>query len=342
MTLSFSTRRLLTAASALVLSASAAVAQMQGCGGRNLLDDMKVNDAEGYAAIRKAADATENSKTLLWKIENVEKPQRGVSYLYGTVHVTDDRVQKFTPAVLEAFSSVRRVVIEVSDIRTPRLAEGMNTLRNNGKLLLAGQDRLEALLSPTETQVAARALSRIGLPPDVVSRVQPWVAHVMLSTSDCERGRMLGGKLPLDIDIARRAEQRGMGTVDLETVESQFAMMASVPHEHQIALLKGQVALNARLNDLTETMVQLYLARDIGSMWPLQAAIAKKAGVDEKAYDSYRENVHLERTKRMRNRLAPHLDRGGVFVAVGAMHLPGTTGLVTMIKDMGFKITPVE
>ena len=97
-----------------------------------------------------------------------------------------------------------------------------------------------------------------------------------------------------------------------------------------------------RMNDLNETMVQLYLARDIGAMWPLQAAVAKKAGVDEKAYEAYRENVHVERTKRMRNRLAPHLDRGGVFVAVGAMHLPGPQGLVTMIKEMGFTITPVE
>ena len=65
----------------------------------------------------KSADAIENGKTLLWKIENVEKPQRGVSYLYGTIHVTDDRVQKFSPAVMEAFSSVRRVAIEVSDLR---------------------------------------------------------------------------------------------------------------------------------------------------------------------------------------------------------------------------------
>ena len=56
---------------------------------------------------------------------------------------------------------------------------------------------------------------------------------------------MVGGKRPLDIEIAKRAEQRGMGTVDLETVESQFAMMASVPTEHQAALLKGQVTLNA-------------------------------------------------------------------------------------------------
>jgi uncharacterized protein len=337
-----SMRRLLIATSAIALSTGAAMAQTPGCGGRNLLDEIKASDAAGYAAIRKAADEVVNGKNLLWKIENTEKPNRGVSYLYGTIHVTDDRVQKFTPTVLEAFSSVRRVAVEVSDIRIPRLAEGMNTLRGSGKLLLDGQEKLDTLLSPSEAQVAMKAVSRIGLPPDVVSRVQPWVAHVMLSKSDCERSRMLGGKLPLDLDIAKRAEQRGMGTVDLETVESQFAMMASVPTQHQLALLKGQVALNSRLNDLTETMIQLYLARDLGAMWPVQAAIAKQAGVDEKAYESYRENVHVERTKRMRNRLAPHLDRGGVFIAVGAMHLPGATGLVAQIKDMGFKITPVE
>jgi uncharacterized protein len=335
-------RRLLAVSAALMLTASAAAAQTPGCVGRNLLDEMKTSDAEGYAAIRKAADETENAKTLLWKIEIPDKPQRGVSYLYGTIHVTDERVQKFSPAVMEAFSSVRRVALEVSDRRLPRLAEGMNTMRGAGKLLLEGDKKLETLLSPADSQVTVKAVARTGLAPDIASRVQPWVAQVMLSTSDCERSRITAGKLPLDIEIAKRAEQRGMGSVDLETVESQFEMMASVPQEHQASLLKGQITLNGRINDLNETMIQLYLARDIGAMWPLQRAIAKKVGVDEKAYDSYRDNVHVERTKRMRNRLAPHLDRGGVFIAVGAMHLPGPMGLVAQIKEMGLTITPVE
>lgn len=334
--------RLLAASAALLLSACAALAQVPGCGGRNLLDEMKTSDADTYAAVRKSADEIEYGKTLLWKIEQPDKPTRGVSYLYGTIHVTDERVQKFSPAVTEAFSSVRRVAIEVSDLRVPRLAEGMTTMRAAGKLLLEDDKKLNALLSPAETEVTTKALARTGLAPDIVSRVQPWVAQVMLSTSDCERSRIVGGKRPYDIEIAKRAEQRGMGTVDLETVESQFAMMASVPTEHQAALVKGQVTLNGRINDLNETMIQLYLARDVGAMWPLQVAVAKKAGVDEKAYEAYRDNVHVERTKRMRNRLAPHLDRGGVFVAVGAMHLPGPQGLVTMIKEMGFTITPVE
>jgi hypothetical protein len=164
----------------------------------------------------------------------------------------------------------------------------------------------------------------------------------MLATTDCERSRILSGRLPMDQEIAFQAENRGIGTMGLETVELQMQALAQIPDADQLAILKAQLAIQDRANDMTETLVQLYLARDLGAIWPLQVALAKKAGVDPKSFETYRETLLTVRNKRMRDRAHVHLLRGGIFIAVGALHLVGPTGMVKLFEELGYKLTAVE
>ena len=43
----------------------------------------------------------------------------------------------------------------------------------------------------------------------------------------------------------------------------------------------------------------------------------------------------------MLDRLAQHLASGGVFVAVGALHLPGPTGLLEGVTRLGYQVEAV-
>ena len=40
--------------------------------------------------------------------------------------------------------------------------------------------------------------------------------------------------------------------------------------------------------------------------------------------------------------MAPELERGGVFAAFGALHLPGAEGVVELLRQKGFTVTRVE
>ena len=53
-------------------------------------------------------------------------------------------------------------------------------------------------------------------------------------------------------------------------------------------------------------------------------------------YVSYWETRNL----RMVARSLPILRDGGAFVAVGALHLPGDTGFVSLLRDKGYTVTP--
>lgn len=317
-----------------------AAAETQACGGRNLLDEIKAADAATYKTIRDAADATANARHLLWKIEQPSNPDRPPSFLFGTVHLTDERVIAMPDAARQALDASRRIALEVEDISPARIVEAMATLRDQA--LLPGNARLDKLLTEGETKRTAALLKRAGLPPEVASRVRPWVAQLAVNVSECERSRMGNGRPTLDAEIARLAEDRGVGAFGLETVELQFQSLAAVPEADQLAVLKASLGMYERIDDLIETQIQLYLKRDIGAMWPLQLALARKHGVAPEAYAAYGESLLVARSQKMRDRATGHLQVGGVFIAVGALHLPGKAGLVALFEEVGFKLTPIE
>ena len=81
------------------------------CRGTNILEQMQGTDA--YERILAIAAATENGEALLWKIEQGDRPP---SYLFGTVHLTDERLADHSPAAKTALSGSRRLVLEVDDL----------------------------------------------------------------------------------------------------------------------------------------------------------------------------------------------------------------------------------
>jgi hypothetical protein len=115
-----------------------------------------------------------------------------------------------------------------------------------------------------------------------------------------------------------------------------------VPEADQVELLKAAISGYDRIDDLLETTVQLYLARRIGAIWPLQLALAERAGVGPEAFVSLEQNLLGNRNLGMRERAQPHLAEGGAFIAVGALHLPGPQGLVALLREAGYIVTPVE
>ena len=47
------------------------------------------------------------------------------------------------------------------------------------------------------------------------------------------------------------------------------------------------------------------------------------------------------RNRVMADRMAARLNRGGAFIAVGALHLPGERGLLSLLSQRGYTVTRV-
>jgi uncharacterized protein YbaP (TraB family) len=305
------------------------------CRGANILEQMQGTDA--YERILAIAAATENAETLLWKIERGDLPP---SYLFGTVHLTDERLADHSPAAKTALSGSRRLVLEVDDLSADNFLKAFARARE--LMMFSDRRRLDQLLSGEEFSKVVGIMQRVGFPPELAGAVRPWVASMLMALSDCEQQRMQTGLLPLDAQLARHAQSLGIGVAGLETLELQLRAMASVPESDQLDILKAGLRTYDRIDDILETTVQLYLARQLGAIWPLQLVLAEQVGVSPDAFISLEQSLLATRNLGMRENAVPHLTEGGAFIAVGALHLPGRHGLVALLREAGYTVTPVE
>jgi hypothetical protein len=314
-----------------------AVAVADKCRGINMLAETQAKDPETYAKIMAQAAATENSGPLLWKIERAGRP---TSYLFGTVHLTDERVTKLSPAVEQALSQSKTVALEVSDISEKATA---TVIAQSAPLVMFTDGRrLDGLLSGTEYDTVKRIISRSGMPSDLAALFKPWIVTMIMSVSDCERTSIQQGARVLDMKIAEVGKARGLQVVGLETIPEQLQALAAVPEPQQLDMLRASLKFADRTNDMMETLVQLYLERKISAALPFQIAIAKQVGIGNEAFAGFQEKLLTERNIKMRTTAEPLLEQGGVFIAIGALHLPGKQGLVALLREAGYTVTPIE
>ena len=307
------------------------------CGGQDLLAGIREQQPAEWSRISEAADRTINARSIFWRIDGPSSPP---SHLFGTIHLSDDRINALPVAVQLALGAAKKVALEVADLSPQNLNAAIGRLQQ--LLVFADGRSLETLLSPDERRIAGRAIEKAGMPAAALASLRPWVVNMTLSLSDCERRRAGAGLQPLDLRLAEAAKQRGVAVVGLETLEDQLRALAAVPEGDQLTVLRAGLRLYGGADDLLETMVRRYLARELGQIWPLHEMLWRQAGFPVSAFASFQHELVTVRNVRMRDAALPLLAEGGVFIAVGALHLPGAVGLVELIRGAGFKVTAAE
>lgn len=308
-----------------------------GCGGRDLLPELLERDPAAKGRIEDGARAVPNGEALLWRIG-----KQGIAkgHLFGTVHLSDERVTRLSPAVASALQEAKTVALEVADLSPSAFVQALGQARD---VLMLGDGRtLAGMLGPDELASARKAGAAAGLPAQLLEAMRPWVLTTLLAIPACERERVKSGRLPLDHMLAERAKAEGRTVVGLETLEEQLRALARVPEADQVVMLKAGLKTLDRADDLMETTLLRYLAREVGMVWPLQLELARATGFEPARFASFHRELIGLRNQKMRDAALPLIASGGVFIAVGALHLVGDDGLVALLRQEGFEVTAVE
>jgi uncharacterized protein YbaP (TraB family) len=323
---------------AVLFAVAPAEADDGSCSGRNVLADLKQNDPARYAQAVKEADAVPNGKGIFWKIEKAGvKP----SWLLGSMHVTDPRVLTLPPRTQAAHDAADTIVIESDEILDEKKASAALLMQPELTMFTDGTT-IEKLLSHDDYVRLEEGLKQRGIPLAAVARMRPWMISSVVALPGCEMARKAKGVQFLDQKIATDAIASGKQVKGLETLSEQLQAMAELPTEFHLKSLIETLALGSKMNDVVETMTDLYLSGDIGMTIPMLKTVSPDGKDEEGDYAAFEQRVILDRNKVMAERAAPILANGNVFMAVGALHLPGEGGVIELLRKQGYTVTAVN
>ena len=276
-----------------------------------------------------AGDEMRYGHGVLWK---VERGGLAPNYLFGTIHITDERVLRLPDEVAQAFDGARSATFEVimTDEVRLRLAKAM----------VAAPDRtLDRVLSPALYRDAIAAGARFGFGSEQLRYFKPWALAMFLSVPQAEFARSAMGALPLDQALQDRAQAQGKPVYQLETGTEQIALFDEMTEADQLAMLESAIRDSARIETLFEELTARYLARDVGGIQ--SEMIQQSKSMDDQLVKMFLLRFNEERNRTMVQRMAVRLGEGGAFIAIGALHLPGETGLLSLLAAQGYQISRV-
>ena len=277
-----------------------------------------------------AAWAEAPGKGRLWRIE---RPGLAPSWLFGTMHSSAPEALKLPGSVLRALAEAEVVVGELD-----------MTQVNYGSImasaLLPAGESLADHLSPELHARTRAAVAPLGLAPAVADRLEVWFLALMLSNDPAEIERQRQGLVVLDDWLQQEGRRQGKAIVGLEALEEQLGIFAGWPETLQVAMLRAALDYPGLIAGSNAALTALWLDGDLPSMWRLFRVSLMASGPEFRRRMT--DDLVLARNHLMAERLAPLLAEGGVFVAVGALHLAGEEGLIVLLREAGWSITRVD
>lgn len=287
------------------------------------------------AARARRADDLVNAEGIFWRID---KPGLQPSYLYGTIHSTDELAIALARRAAERIAGAKVVATELGG---PMDA---TEKANAGAAMLArALDRDHDTFgdAPQADRAAiAKLVAAQGYPSEFAHHLKLWFLALLTAVPKCEAARQALDLPEVDQFIAELARASGVKVVELETVGEQIDAISAMRPQLAAVLLAFAARDPALNDDVYATMLKLYSDGRPAEILPISDALDMSE--DERAAeDEFTRLLLVGRNATMAERIAPLLKDGGAFIAVGALHLPGQEGLIERLRAEGYTVTRI-
>lgn len=256
---------------------------------------------------------------LVWK---VEKRGGEPSYLMGTCHLQVP-LERWLPAPHDrALASSRVVYTEIGDAPIDILALL--------SLITVREISLRDELGDEAFDEVSRSMREV-MPATMLDVLPTWIAFSVHDVEELgRRFRSLNepGHVLLDRAVVLRAAEEGIDVRALETIDSQIALFTRFEPVFEQALHSDSAAA-VRSKEQMDDVVELCSTFEVANV---------EASLAEPDPTGFTDALLGERNRTWMVALRPELERGGLFVAVGAAHMLGADGLIASVRAHGYEV----
>lgn len=272
------------------------------------------------------AQAQPGTRSLIYRVDG---PAGATVYMLGSVHLLSADLYPLAAPVEDAYADAEHVFFEVhlDSLKARQTELALRGLYQDGRTL---RSELPAEVYARLEQAAA-GYAQFGITMQVLDRMKPWLVSLMLQALEWQKAGMVA-EHGVDAHFAGRARQDGKGVGAFESVDFQLGLFDGFTPQEQVKQLEST------LEQLPRTAAML---GDILDAWRTGDAVALDSIISHSLDDSPELFARMltDRNAAWVPRIEAML-RGtdDVLVVVGAAHLVGEQGVVSMLRERGFTV----
>ncbi|SDO13437.1 hypothetical protein SAMN05216196_103502 [Lutimaribacter pacificus] len=304
------------------------------CEGTDLIAGLP---ADTRATLDAAIADTPYPTGLLWQAE------RGDTRLtiFGTYHIRHDRTEAHAAALTPYITRADSAYFEMNRADKARLQAAFGS--DPGLMFITDGPTLPDLLEDGEWQLFKAEMAARGFPGFMAAKMKPIWGSMMLGIGPCQARNGALSAEGIDESLARAAAATDVPDRSLEDWRTAMTLFDIYPADKQIEILRLSFAFADRADDLQHTLLQRYLAGEIALIWEFSRHLSLTEGGAEAERDFaiFEELLLTKRNRAWVDLLLTEAEGKTVFIAAGAAHLPGETGVLHLLEQQGFTITPL-
>jgi uncharacterized protein len=274
-----------------------------------------------------------NAKTLLWEISGNGLTQS--SYLFGTLHSICLDKLRITVQQKKVLDSVQQLYLEIDLTDISLAIESAADSRRHGdktlqELMTAQEYRKVKNFFEKELRTPIWQVSQLNI-SELTSRV------LSSNYTTCETGAW-------DTMLAKAAKNRNLGIFGLEEVNERSESLDPTPIRQQITNLIKTIDNRAQLikesKKAYQEMQAIYASQDVDRIYKFSTQVSTdqvQANFDRQV----NRTILDQRNLNWLPRIAKISQAKPTLFAVGAAHLGGEQGLLTLLRNMGFRVKPI-
>ncbi|RYY64143.1 MAG: TraB/GumN family protein, partial [Chitinophagaceae bacterium] len=267
------------------------------------------------AATAASAQSASLPKTLLWRISG--KGLARPSYLWGTVHIKDRRVFRFTDSLYRFLETSDGYAMELDPEEATATVVRFYAEKDTTPLL-------RDLLSPADfKRVGPKLEKELGIAAEAITQRRAWMylqdhADLPVRKDDMPEA--------MDVYLYTIARSKQKVVTGIEDLKDQFD-----PAEEMKTALDVERLLKHNRHEIGyyEDLVRVYVAQDLNRVEKMTTS--DTAGIEEL----------VRRNRKMARRLDSLMALRPTFFTMGAAHLPGSDGVISLLRARGFTVEPV-
>lgn len=263
-----------------------------------------------------------SAQSLLWKVsgKDLKKP----SYLYGTIHIQDDRVFAFDSTVWHAFNACETFAMEV-------LLDQLDLKDAREKMLMEDGQFLSKMLSKEDYEILdSLCKAKLGVGAMFFNKMKPFFLSSTLQQVDMPQEQ----EQALDLFFLKTAREQNKTCFGLEEYIDQINAIDALKIEDQMKMLTEMLHDTANTSASEyDSLLQAYLAFDYAKMADMS---------DDPSLPKEFSKILIEkRNVKMYKEFRKIAKKQSVFCAVGAMHLGSDKSVVSLLCKKGYTVEPV-